>query len=136
MAPASLNLVVIRAADIDRSAHFYRRLGLEFTKHSHGTGPEHYASEGGAIVFEIYPRQGKPGTPEGLRLGFLVASVDPILAALTEAGAKIVSPAKDSPWGRRAVVDDPDGYRVELTEPAPASRREPSWPFAKIAIRR
>ena len=117
MPAITLNLVVIRAGDIDRSAEFYRRLGLTFTKHRHGSGPEHYASEGGTTTFEIYPRQDKPGTADGLRLGFQVPSVDEALIALTETGAKVVAPAKDSPWGRRAVADDRDGYRVELTEP-------------------
>ena len=57
MADIALNLVVIRAEDIDRAAAFYGLLGLEFQKHRHGSGPEHYASEERGIVFEIYPRQ-------------------------------------------------------------------------------
>jgi predicted enzyme related to lactoylglutathione lyase len=32
----------------------------------------------------------------------------------TRAGATVVSEPRDSPWGRRAVVDDPEGQRVEL----------------------
>lgn len=40
-----LNLVVLRVADLDRAAAFYRLLGFEFTKHAHGSGPEHYASD-------------------------------------------------------------------------------------------
>jgi len=117
MAGVEINIVVIRAANIDRSAQFYRLLGLDFTKHRHGKGPEHYASETGPVVFEIYPRQDGNKGSSGLRIGFQVASVDEAITALEDAGAAIISPAKDSPWGRRAVVDDPDGYRVELTQP-------------------
>lgn len=117
MADPQINLVVIRASDMDRSAEFYRLLGLNFVKHRHGKGTEHYASESGPIVFEIYPRQSESGGASGLRIGFQVASVDEAISALQSAGAAIISPAKDSPWGRRAVVDDPDGYRVELTQP-------------------
>jgi len=117
MAEAQINLVVIRAADMERSARFYRLLGLDFTKHRHGKGLEHYASETGPLVFEIYPRQDENETFSGLRIGFQVASVDETVTALQDAGTVIVSPPKDSPWGRRAVVDDPDGYRVELTQP-------------------
>lgn len=119
MPDVQLNLVVIRAADLERSARFYRRLGLDFISHRHGSGPEHLAAEMGGMVFEIYPRRSEENTPGGLRLGFRVTSLEAILAALTEAGAPLVSAAKDSPWGRRAVVDDPDGYRVELTEAIP-----------------
>jgi len=117
LADVQINLVVIRAADLERSAQFYRLLGLHFTKHRHGKGPEHYASEDGLVIFEIYPRQNEAEISSGLRIGFQVSSVDEAVTALQEAGATIVSPAKESPWGRRAVVDDPDGYRVELTQP-------------------
>lgn len=113
-----LNLVVLRSADIDRAAQFYQVLGLEFTKHRHGTGPEHYASELEGFVFEIYPRQKEGDDSTGTRIGFRVPSVDEAIAAMEKAGAKVVSLPKDSAWGRRAVIDDLDGHRVELTEAA------------------
>jgi hypothetical protein len=47
-----LNLVVLRVADVDCSAAFYRLLGLEFRKHAHGSGPLHYACDSGGFVFE------------------------------------------------------------------------------------
>ncbi len=116
MADVQINLVVIRAADMERAARFYRLLGLSFVKHRHGKGAEHYASETGPVVFEIYPSQNETESDSSLRIGFRVASVDEVVVALQDAGAVIVSPAKDSPWGRRAVMYDPDGYRVELTQ--------------------
>lgn len=116
MANAQLNLVVIRATDMDRAAAFYGLLGLAFQKHRHGSGPEYYACEDGGMVFEIYPSPNPGDSSTGTRLGFRVSSVDAVFAALTETGAQIVSPPKDSPWGRRAVVADPDGHRVELTQ--------------------
>ncbi|MES2462339.1 MAG: VOC family protein [Armatimonadota bacterium] len=112
----SLNLVVIRSADLERAAAFYTLLGLSFQKHRHGTGPEHLTCEMGQTVFEIYPRKTETDSTASVRLGFRVASVESAIADLQAAGAVIVSPPKDSPWGRRAVVDDPDGHRVELTE--------------------
>ncbi|WP_119320673.1 VOC family protein [Capsulimonas corticalis] len=116
MTTVQLNLVVIRAEDIDRAAKFYSILGLEFHKHRHGTGPEHCASETGGIVFEIYPpKQGESSA--GTRIGFQIPSIDAVIAGLEAAGARIISPATDSPWGRRAVIADLDGHRVELTEP-------------------
>ena len=118
MNDVSLNLVVIRSPDIERACRLYTALGLTFTKHTHGTGPEHYACEGGGVVFEIYPRKSDADSTAATRLGFRVKSVDDAVAALEELGAKVISPAKESPWGRRAVIDDLDGHRVELTEPS------------------
>ena len=110
-----LNLVVLRVADLERSAAFYRTLGLTFTKHAHGSGPEHYASEADGFVFELYPATAKQPATASARIGFAVVDVDATLAAV--AGSSVVTPAADSPWGRWAVVADPDGHRVELVEP-------------------
>jgi catechol 2,3-dioxygenase-like lactoylglutathione lyase family enzyme len=109
-----LNLVVIRSADIHRAAKFYHSLGLLFISHSHGSGPEHYASEGTGLVFEIYPASAKSGPTAGTRIGFAVDSVDSLVPLSREVGAEIITPPSDSEWGRRAVVRDLDGHVVEL----------------------
>jgi predicted enzyme related to lactoylglutathione lyase len=113
-----LNLVVLRVADIERSAVFYRLLGLEFTKHAHGSGPQHYASEANGFVFELYPSSAEQPASSSARIGFVVPDVDAAAAMLSNvAGTKLVAAPKDSPWGRRAVVADPDDHRVELVTP-------------------
>jgi catechol 2,3-dioxygenase-like lactoylglutathione lyase family enzyme len=110
----SLNLVVLRSADLPRAADFYSKLGLEFTRHRHGKGPEHLAAELPGSVFEIYPlADGDPPT-SGTRIGFSVKSVADAVAAIPP--DHLISPPKDSEWGIRAVIKDPDGHRVELIE--------------------
>jgi hypothetical protein len=111
-----LNLVVIRSADLERAASFYAILGPCFVKYHHGNGPEHLTCELGSVVFEIYPRTGDNDSTASIRIGFRVPSVDATVKRLTEIGATVISLPKDSAWGRRAVVDDFDGHRVELTE--------------------
>jgi lactoylglutathione lyase len=116
MSEVALNLVVIRVPDLERSAAFYRLLGMTFTSHRHGAGPEHYACEMGGTVFEIYPRRDDTDSTAATRIGFRVRDLDNCLERLAKSGTTIVSPPKDSPWGRRGVVVDPDGHRVELTQ--------------------
>jgi predicted enzyme related to lactoylglutathione lyase len=112
-----LNLVVFRVADIERSAAFYRLLGLEFVKHAHGSGPQHFASETGGIVFELYPASAEQPVCVSTRVGFLVDDVDDaIRSASVSPGCQIVGAPNDSPWDRRAVLTDPDGHRVELLQ--------------------
>lgn len=111
-----LNLIVLRAANVQASVAFYNALGCAFACHRHGEGAEHWAEENGAVVFEIYPGSGEQPATTGLRLGFSVASMQETLALVTNAGGKIVFKPKPSPWGLRAVVTDPDGNRVELTQ--------------------
>jgi lactoylglutathione lyase len=111
-----LNLVVLRSSDMPRAAEFYSRLGLQFTRHQHGSGPEHFAAELGSGVFEIYRQSPDGPSTLGTRIGFSVPSLDSAIAALSGYPEAIISPPKASEWGRRAVVADPDGHRVELLQ--------------------
>ncbi len=112
----TLNLMVLRCRDLKVSVSFYQRLGLTFIQHRHGKGPEHYSADLNGAVFELYPLVSEDTSTRGTRIGFRVASVDNTLAALDDPSA-IHSPAQSSEWGRRAVIIDPDGHRIELNEP-------------------
>ena len=111
----TLNLVVLRCRDLETSARFYQKLGLSFLRHRHGQGPEHYSADLNGTIFELYPLASEGATSRATRIGFRVSSVDKALSSLDES-ASIVSPAKTSEWGRRAVIADPDGHQIELTE--------------------
>ena len=114
MPDASLRLLVIFSADVPRAVQFYAAVGLSFVEERHGTGPVHFACELGDTVFEIYPAK-ETQQPSSIRLGFCVESVDETVDKLRQLGARVVAEPQDSPWGRRAVVCDPEGRRVELT---------------------
>lgn len=111
-----MNLTVLRSSDIDRASKFYGEMGLVFTKHRHGKGPEHYASVVDGFVFEIYPLGSQPPTI-GTRIGFSVDDVDEVVQMLLDVGAEMISKPADTEWGRRAVVKDLDGHAVELLTP-------------------
>ena len=113
--PLALNLVVIQSRNILAAKQFYECLGLSLKLERHGRGPEHYAAEVGASVFEIYPSRGEDAAGN-VRIGFLVPSLESALGSLSQQSAQVLKEPHDSPWGRRAVVKDPDGNRVELTE--------------------
>ena len=112
----ALNLVVLRSPAMARAAAFYSRLGLQFAQHQHGSGPEHFAAELGSGVFELYPLSPDGPSTLGTRIGFSVPSLDATVAALSDYPGAIISPPKDSEWGRRAVIADPDGHRIELLQ--------------------
>jgi predicted enzyme related to lactoylglutathione lyase len=111
----TLNLVVIQAGDIEATRQFYECLGLDLKREQHGRGPEHFAAEAGSTVFEVYPCRGGV-TLSSIRIGFEVPFLEQTISALRRQSAKILTEPQDSPWGRRAVVQDPNGNRVELTE--------------------
>jgi predicted enzyme related to lactoylglutathione lyase len=45
------------------------------------------------------------------------------IAELEKRCITVISPPKNSPWGWHAVVTDPDGHKVELTELKPQGER-------------
>jgi lactoylglutathione lyase len=117
MANPSLQLIVLRAAEIDRTVRFYEALGLQFTQEQHGSGPVHYACELGGIVLEIYPAKQehafRGATGSMMMLGFQVDSLPSVLEAL--AGLGVSAPAEHSTTSR-ALVEDPDGRAVEIRQ--------------------
>lgn len=115
----TLSLVVIRVSDLERAASFYSAIGLLFEREQHGSGPEHYAAAVGGTTFELYPSSERhPVAP--VRLGFTVTSIDAVLSQWRHAGGRVASEPEQSPWGLRAVVEDPDGHRIELSQRLPA----------------
>jgi uncharacterized protein len=62
-----------------------------------------------------------PGSPQGWRVCFSVASADDAAAAVESGGGKIHTPPQDTPYGRFAVVEDPWGAAFELMQEIAAS---------------
>jgi len=76
----------------------------------------HYASEEAGVVFEIYPQVEGQETTAMTRLGFSVEALDAVMARLESLGAKVISAPADSPWGRRAVIQEPFGHKIEISQ--------------------
>lgn len=105
----TLEYVVLRCHDLERSRAFYEALGLRPVSEQHGKGARHYACDLGGIVLELYPFSGKPSS--GLRVGIRVANVAATVAALKQSGGDLHRAQPHS-----AVVLDPDGHEIHLTE--------------------
>ncbi len=95
---------------------FYQVLGLKFKPEKHGTGPEHYSSQIGDVVLEIYPAGAATDVDRTTRLGFEVQALDEIVGILRANGHKVSQEPKASAWGFRSVTIDPDGRSVELLQ--------------------
>jgi lactoylglutathione lyase len=113
---STLNLIVIRAKEPRKLAPFYQAIGLKFDLEKHGSGPEHYTSSSEGSVFEIYPLEKHSHSTAATRLGFTVKHLHQVVEALKNMGGVIIKPPAMSKWGMRAVVQDPAGHKVELTE--------------------
>jgi transcriptional regulator with XRE-family HTH domain/catechol 2,3-dioxygenase-like lactoylglutathione lyase family enzyme len=110
-----MNLVVIRASDLERSRGFYSTLGLSLIPEKHGQGPLHYSCTMEGLVVEIYPTKRK--TTGGGRLGLRVPAPKTVVNRLLSAGHLPEQPAyaKRDPASEVFVVRDPDGNELELS---------------------
>lgn len=113
--------LVLFSADFERTAAFYRAIGVELDREVHDDDPDHYAAEVGPIHFAVYPAESSGRAPArrggGSSFpGLFVESLDSVSAALAETPAPVLSSHAQMPWGCRIVVEDPDGRPVEINQ--------------------
>jgi lactoylglutathione lyase len=121
-----LGYAIVYVSDLERSIAFYRDVvGLPFRFAS-----ESYAEfETEGAKFALYARSHLPELiarevplgdapwPQG-EVAFLVDDVDAEHERLLAAGANVLTPPTERPWGERTIhLLDPDGFVVELTRP-------------------
>jgi len=107
-----LNLLVLRTFRMEELRRFYSSLGAQFESERHGNGPDHYAATlSDDLVLEIYPAPDGVTPDSGLRLGLSVDDIGETLRSLGQG-----STPRQTQWGLRAVVRDPDGRAVELLQ--------------------
>jgi predicted enzyme related to lactoylglutathione lyase len=112
--------LVLFSADPERCVAFYRAIGVPLAEERHGEGePLHFACELGEVHVAVFPAE-PPGDAPGLSssgctfAGFSVASVEAAVDGARQLGAAVLQEPADYPWGRRAVLRDPDGRPVEV----------------------
>ena len=109
MTVRGLRRIIVSVADLDRALALYRdALGFQ----------EKYRADDIVVLGEpelmLHRRTPTPGM-HGVAVSFVVDDVDAATAAAEKAGATVVDPPADKPWGeRQAVLTDPDGHVVCL----------------------
>jgi catechol 2,3-dioxygenase-like lactoylglutathione lyase family enzyme len=105
MTVSGLRRIIVSVADLDRALTLYRdALGFQ----------EKYRADGIVMLGEpellLHRRTPTPGLA-GVAASYLVDDVDAVTAAAEKAGATVLDPPADQPWGeRQAVLTDPDGH--------------------------
>lgn len=108
----SLNLVVLRSPDLERAKSFYENLlSCKFDEHL-DHGPKHYGISLGEVYLEIYST--KENRPSIDSFGFHVPSIDEVINKL--GNECIHRAARESSFGRYAIIKDPDNRLVHISE--------------------
>lgn len=118
--------VSLFSADMDRTAEFYKAIGVKLEKSIHGWGPNYnyldvLAENGICVIFQIYPLS--PGQIAGYEiLSFDVTNLSEVIKRLMEIKAPLVSPLilEKCPALRDVctlvIFKDPDGRKVTITQ--------------------
>ena len=113
----TFDAIGLAVADMATSLAFYRRLGLDIPAES-DQAPHAEASLPGGIrlMFDAQPDSAGPrGGPSMAFLCEHATEVDRVYADLEDAGYVTKQAPWDAEWGQRyAVLQDPDGYQIEL----------------------
>ena|SRR3989344_6283206 len=120
-----LNAVSVTTSNLGKTVEFYTLLGFVFPEHKKDEQHlEAITPEGSArlmidaknIVKDIIGEEPKPGNHSSFAIEYDSAKeVNSVAEKIKAAGFKIVKEPWDAFWGQRyAVVEDPDGYKVDL----------------------
>jgi uncharacterized glyoxalase superfamily protein PhnB len=120
-----LNAVGVVSTDLSKTISFYKLLGFTFGELS--PDEKHVESVGSAgsaklmidtqdVVKDIIGETPKPGNHSSFAVEYAGSSqVNEVAERIAKAGFSVSKEPWDAFWGQRyAVVEDPDGYKVDL----------------------
>ena len=117
--------IVLEVADLERSTGFYKdALGLDLHSGADNDMPgdrwisgDHAAlswRDGAFFHFALY--RAKSDVTRSAQIGFSTSDLGAAHARLVAAGAPVIHPPRQEPWGQTARYGDPDGNVVSLTQ--------------------
>ncbi|MCI0560842.1 MAG: VOC family protein [Nitrososphaera sp.] len=115
MSFGKVGAVILLVSDMENSVKFYRdTLGLPMkTKSKDWT--EFFSNN---TVLALHPAKKKSGikTGAGMLVGFEVSDLDSTVKRLTEKRVKFYKKPKQEPFGKHAIIKDPDGHLISIAE--------------------
>lgn len=120
-----LDAIAVSTNNIQRAVQFYRLLGFVFPSlKGNEQHVESLTQEGSirlmidvkAIIKDIIGEEPKPGNHSVFAIKFdKPVEVNETVQKITSNGFKVVKEPWDAFWGQRyAIVEDPDGYKIDL----------------------
>lgn len=115
MQVGKLGLVMIVVSNMDRSVAFYRDvLGLKMLFHQNNWSQ----FDAGQMLIGLHPEgeQVKVSPTTGFSLGIYVDDIMKTVSELKRRHGNIAIEPRPEPFGRWALLKDPDGYGIQLIE--------------------
>ena len=115
-------VVLLVCADLDRSRTFYRDvLGLKSVGEK-GVSWASFALGDGSTLSLHAKTELLAVRPGSIQLGFSVENVDTFCADCAQLDVPVFQDPYDEPFGRVAIISDPDGYPIQISSSRKARR--------------
>jgi len=115
---ANFSIVLLVCSDLARSRAFYKDvIGLRL-KADHLPGWVEFELGDGATLGLHAQSELLAVRPGSLQLGFSVENVDRFVSDCIAMRVPVFQDPYDEPFGRVAVIGDPDGYPIQVASPA------------------
>jgi len=111
------SMLMVLCRDLTASRDFYRNvIGLRVLTDQTPHWVDFDLGDGRRLG--LHPEgAGRKVTPGTVQLGFVVPNVDNFITDARLMGARILQDPFDAPFGRIAILSDPDGYAVQVFTP-------------------
>ena len=113
-----LTSITINTAHLDEMLQFYRIIGVDFATTNVDKGGKVFRAKLGETEFSLFsiPTAEKARTP-GLQLSFAVEKLEEMAKLLAQVPkAMLMMEPTEMPDGKKAILLDPEGRAVELSE--------------------
>jgi lactoylglutathione lyase len=109
-----IGAVILLVSDIKRSIRFYRdTLGMELKQESKDW--TELSTRG--TVLALHPaRKKKIKKNNGMLVGFSISDFDDVISSLKKKRVKFYKKAKQEPFGKHAIIQDPDGHLLSIVQ--------------------
>jgi len=117
MTLGKLGLIMVVVKDMERSVAFYRDvIGLKLLFHQSNWSQ----FDAGNILLGLHPEgdEVKVSPTSGMSFGIYVEDITKASAEIKRRGGHFAIEARPEPFGRWALLRDPDGYGIQIIEMA------------------
>jgi catechol 2,3-dioxygenase-like lactoylglutathione lyase family enzyme len=112
--------VILLVSSMDKSVKFYKdTLGLPLKSKSKDW--TEFYKEGTVLALTPAKRKSMVSSGTGMLVGFMVHDMDAAVKELKAKKVKFFKKPKEEPFGKHAVIEDPDGHLISLAEIKTAS---------------
>ena len=111
---AKFSVVMLVCSDLARSRDFYRDVLDLPVRQDLPKRPVRFELGDGTILSLHRKSDVLAVRPGSLQLGFIVENVDEFVAKCVERGIPVFQDPYDEPFGRIAIIGDPDGYPLQV----------------------